>query len=204
MTPIATIKTLNIGTTGLEITGQVSKATQLTTGTTKDGRPWSRQWIMVQDQSGEISVTLWNSRSLQVNETVNVSGKLEANNKGEIGLSGKLTGSGPSFDSLQSTPQTPQSAPQQTKPRQGDRNQSIERQAVWKGACTYGVAMNLKDVVDAAIAGMYFVETGKSIFDLPKPHADITEEQVGQSEPFPADQTPGTVGEEPPEAWEQG
>lgn len=182
MPPIATIKQLNVGTTGLDITGQVNQPSQMTTGTTKDGRPWSRQWMLVQDQSDKIGVTLWNSRSVQVGETVHITGKLEANNKGEIGFSGKLAGSGPSFESPPQAPQAAQAAPQGPNPPQYNKDQSIERQVAWKGACAYCgvVGLEPEKIPLIAMAGAYFIVTGKDIYDIPKPAPEITE---GQGDP---------------------
>jgi hypothetical protein len=69
----------------------------------------------------------------------------------------------------QNAPQAPQQPPQATKPPQQGRNGrevSIERQAAFKAACEYAgrVAVDGETLIKIAIAGHYFIETGKNAY----------------------------------------
>jgi len=65
--------------------------------------------------------------------------------------------------------QAPQNALQSTKSQSEGRNTSIERQCAFKAACNRakGTDMEPSNIIELAIQGQYFIETGSNINDLP-------------------------------------
>lgn len=86
----------------------------------------------------------------------------------------------------QPAPQQPQAPAPQSRtapppppktPNYDARNQSIERQCVWKAAAEYcGLAGLTPDKIpEIARAGLYFVKTENDFYKIPKPDPSITE-----------------------------
>ena len=79
-------------------------------------------------------------------------------------------------------PNPPQGAPPNGKNAERTSN---ERQAVWKASCEYAgrAGLNGTGLLEIAEAGMYFVETGGNIFDVPEPDGEITGEPAVNNNP---------------------
>lgn len=90
----------------------------------------------------------------------------------------------------QNAPQAPpQPAPAPNVPQRDYKTKertSIERQTVWKGACEYcgRAGIDKEGLLAIVKAGHYFIETGNSLYDIPKPDPSVTEPPTGDDIPF--------------------
>lgn len=86
----------------------------------------------------------------------------------------------------QNVQQPPSRAPQQANALIDARNTSIERQAAFEAACEYCGKRGLDEnvIIKVAIAGHYFIQTGKNPDDIPEPDPSITEPPTGDDIPF--------------------
>lgn len=149
MPDIRTIKTLNVGTQGLEVTADVVYAGEYKHQEGQYG-PYTGQWIALQDLTDKIGVMLNSSIAVRQGQRVTVKGKLgeydDKEGQPQLKLVGKVINS---QQGQQSPPsQQTQQAPKQTYPSNKDR--LIVAQVVYKALCD---KFGLLDDFDVWFAG---------------------------------------------------
>ena len=80
------------------------------------------------------------------------------------------------YATVKNSQEASQDAGQPPQQRNG-KDTSIERQASFKAACEFAGRSGIKDgetLIEVAIAGHYFIETGKNFYRIPEPAQEIT------------------------------
>ena len=86
----------------------------------------------------------------------------------------------------QNSSRPPQTVPQSTKPKSNGKDTSVERRGAFNSACSraQGTDMTPTDIIDLAIQGQHFIETGDNINNKPK-FPDMNEQSPTDSDvPF--------------------
>jgi hypothetical protein len=160
MASIATLKGLDAGTKGLATEGKVvyrqpRKHLQGTSEKTGKDYDFYSQFTVVEDVNGDsIVIDLGDSREVAKGDFIRV-------HKGLLKDHTDINDT----QAPQSTSQMPQNRPQSTtQPPQGSTN-TEDRRCAWESACRVAASstdMDTDDIESLAIAGAYFIATGKA------------------------------------------
>jgi len=135
---INAILQLQPGMKPVEAAGQVTYATNQSEGVGQKGA-WTRQFVVIEDQTGKIGVTLWDSAYAQKGSPIRfANAKTETNQKGELALTVNNVGQPSAPQQNVAPPQAPPQARQQPVHVPVGRDAtglSIERQACYKATC---------------------------------------------------------------------
>ncbi len=195
---ISEIKQLQAVDDWIDFSGQITKVGELKPRTKANK---NMQKLKIADQTGDIGAWVYATQQFLPGQTISANGMLKEYQGVRYIDYAKLKNSQP-YQGGQWTPpqgqqapqQTPRQAPQQATPApnlpqqdyKAKERTSIERQAAFKAACEYcgRIGIDKEALIEITRAGHYFIETGRSSYDIPQPDPEIVESPSGDDIPF--------------------